>query len=117
MPSPSHSRKLPAASRSHGQVGTTAYMSPERLKGDEYSYASDRATAPHRTRDRSLRSPPLALLAFLCVLFTSSDPMKIVFEYLEKTPARTNLILLAHRINNKWELTRKANLFPTLLSE
>ena len=52
--------------------------------------------------------PHLALLAFMCVLFSSKDAMSTVLNYLEQMKPHTSVILLAHRIQNRWELTRTA---------
>ena len=52
--------------------------------------------------------PHLALIAFMCVLYAGKDPMREVYAYLEQMPMRTNTTLTAHRIYNKWELSRKA---------
>ena len=63
--------------------------------------------------------PHLALLAFMCVLFTNNDPFDVVMDYLENMKPNTNLTLIAHRIFNRWELSKKAkhlrNLFEAVL--
>ena len=44
----------------------------------------------------------------MCVLYAGKDPMREVYAYLEQMPMRTNTTLTAHRVYNKWKLSRKA---------
>ena len=48
------------------------------------------------------------MTGFMCTLFTQDDPFNLVMNYLESMEPRTSIVLIAHRVHHRWELTRKA---------
>ena len=50
----------------------------------------------------------LAELSLFCSLFAADDPFNVVFDFLERLPTATSVTLIAHQVQHRWELSKKA---------